>query len=320
MSTTTAPGRRAGPRLRRRARRLRRPSPRAIVIVGLVLAVLVGVWFWLRDSSLVAVRRVSVVGVSGADARAIRARLRETGMTMTTLDVSTSRLRQAVARYPAVRGITVATEFPHGLRIHVIEENPLAMLVVGGVTRAVAASGLVLAPPSHGTLPSIPASLPAGTTRVAGPRIRGELAVLAAAPYPLLARIGEAEVERGRGLVATLRRGPTIIFGDASQLAAKWRAAVAVLADSGSAGASYVDVTFPRRPVAGGGRAAAALVVTTPSAATTPSGTGAPTTTAPSGTATAPTTLTSTSGGATTPPVAPTTGTTPGTTGTVPSP
>jgi hypothetical protein len=40
-------------------------------------------------------------------------------------------------------------------------------------------------------------------------------------------------------------------MGDTRRLAAKWRAVVAVLADPGSVGASYIDVTDPGRPAAG---------------------------------------------------------------------
>ena len=42
-------------------------------------------------------------------------------------------------------------------------------------------------------------------------------------------------------------------FGDAPSARAKWLAAAAVLADPGSAGASYIDVTDPVRPAAGAG-------------------------------------------------------------------
>jgi hypothetical protein len=52
--------------------------------------------------------------------------------------------------------------------------------------------------------------------------------------------------------VAQLRNGPSIYFGDPSRLEAKWASATLVLADSGSNGAVYIDVTDPNRPVAGG--------------------------------------------------------------------
>ena len=48
-----------------------------------------------------------------------------------------------------------------------------------------------------------------------------------------------------------LRDGPQLYFGDAGRLTAKWDSAVAVLANSSSAGAAYIDVTDPSRPAAG---------------------------------------------------------------------
>ena len=54
--------------------------------------------------------------------------------------------------------------------------------------------------------------------------------------------------------MAQLRNGPSIYFGDATQLGAKWTAAAEVLADSGSAGAAYIDVTDSRAARRGRGQ------------------------------------------------------------------
>jgi len=77
--------------------------------------------------------------------------------------------------------------------------------------------------------------------------------LLAAAPQRLLGRVSQATSVTLHGLVAQIRDGPSIYFGDASRLSAKWIAASAVLADSKSAGAIYIDVTDPQRPAAGAG-------------------------------------------------------------------
>ena len=71
---------------------------------------------------------------------------------------------------------------------------------------------------------------------------------LASAPSQLLSRIGQVTTVASHGLVAQVRGGPSIYFGDPTELSAKWIAAVAVLGDPGSAGALYVDVTDPQRP------------------------------------------------------------------------
>ena len=55
-----------------------------------------------------------------------------------------------------------------------------------------------------------------------------------------------------QGIVIELEDGPEIIFGDADCADEKWTAAVRVLADVDAAGATYIDVRLPERPVAGG--------------------------------------------------------------------
>jgi cell division protein FtsQ len=251
------------PPIRRRAalpRRRRALSPGArLAIVALVAlaGVLVGAWFWLRDSSLVAVRRVTVTGVSGADAPQIRSSLLAAARNMTTLDVQMKELRSAVAPYPIVKSLRVSTQFPHGIRIHVIEQIPVGAVVVDGQTTPVAADGTLLhdVVPDR-TLPRIPLKVPPGGAQVSDPTARQAVSLLAAAPSRLLAKVSQVTSDPSHGLEAQIRGGPAIYFGDATRLRAKWIAAVAVLDDPGSAGASYIDVTQPARPAAGVGGSA----------------------------------------------------------------
>jgi hypothetical protein len=65
-------------------------------------------------------------------------------------------------------------------------------------------------------------------------------------------RVESIALEPGRGVVAQLQHGPAIYFGQPGDLARKWQAAVAVLAQRASQGATYIDVRMPDRPVAGG--------------------------------------------------------------------
>jgi cell division protein FtsQ len=259
-----------------RIRNLRRPSPRTVAVLAAIGALLAGGWLWLRDSSLVSVRRVTVTGVSGPDAGQIRTALVASARTMTTLDVQISQLRTAVAPYPVVKNLQVSTQFPHGLRIQVIEQIPVAAVSVDGRSTAVAADGTLLhdvvASPQ---LPVIPLRVPPAGARLTDPGARGAVAVLAAAPYQLLSHLTGVTTGGSHGLVAQLRVGPSIYFGDAHQLAAKWAAAIAVLAQAGSAGSSYIDVTDPGRPAAGPG--------STGAAAGTAAASTAPVTTTPAG-------------------------------------
>ncbi len=246
-------GRTRAGRTRTRRRRLPRPGLKLIAALLAVVLVAGGGWLWLRTSSLVGVRQVTITGVSGPDAAAIRSALTGAARGMTTLDVKLSALHTAVRPYPVVKHLTVSTSFPHTMRIQVAEQVPVAEVSAGGRQIAVAADGTLLHDAaSTGPLPTISAPVfPGGTEVDRG--LRPEVRLLAAAPYALLGKVGQVSTDSVHGLVAALRNGPRIYFGDASNLAAKWAAAAAVLASSTSAGASYIDVTDPSRPAAGAG-------------------------------------------------------------------
>jgi cell division protein FtsQ len=233
--------------------RLPRLGPRTLAGLLILAAILVGVFFWVRQSSLVAVRRVTITGVSGPDAAQIRTAIAQAALGMSTIDVDAQRLHEAVAPYPVVHALSLSSHFPHGLTIRVSEQIPVAIVVAGGQRATVAADGTLL--PTGRSTASLPTiTLPSLTAagRVTGVA-REEVGLLAAAPYPLIPRIASADMTSGRGLTVTLRSGPMIVFGTDGQLAAKWRSAVAVLAGPSSAGASYIDVTSPSRPAAGAG-------------------------------------------------------------------
>jgi cell division protein FtsQ len=232
-----------GPRLRRR-----------VVALG-VLALLLTAFYmlWLRDSGLVAVERVEVTGLTGRDADRVRTALDGAARGMTTLHVDQEALENAAAVFPVVQAIEVEADFPSGLKINVIEHRPVALLVSGERRIPVAADGTVLAGlPTEGSLPVIEteAAIPA---RQLEPGVALDAArVAGGAPAVLVGRLAQVERESDRGLVVGIEDGPDLIFGGTDRLAAKWAAAVRVLADPDAAGAEYVDVRLPERPAAGG--------------------------------------------------------------------
>lgn len=266
------------------APRLRLVLALCVVLAGLLL----GAWLWVRDSSLVAVNQVTITGNVGSEAPAIGSALRSAARNMTTLDVQMGPLRTAVAPFPEVLRLRVRTIFPHRMVIDVVEQRPVAVVEVAGRQVAVAADGTILRSAAiSSTLPMIPLSvLPVGP-RLSSGQAADAVALLAAAPYQFLSRISQVTTDRTNGLVAQLRNGPSIYFGDRSRLLAKWAAVTAVLGDPSSAGAAYIDVTDPSRPAAGAGSPAASSGAGSPAGS---SGAGSPAASSGAGSAAAPAT------------------------------
>ncbi|HTA36738.1 MAG TPA: FtsQ-type POTRA domain-containing protein [Solirubrobacteraceae bacterium] len=224
----------------------------AAIVALIAMPLLAGGWLWFRGSSLVAVNSVRVSGVHGADASQIDAALTAAARRMSTLDVDTAALRAAVAAYPIVSNVRVSTSFPHAMRIDVIEQPAVAAIDVDGVKTAVASDGDVLGP-AHvsGALPTLTAKIQLS----AGERVRNHsllaaLSVLGAAPAAL-AKDVQSAYSGAKGLTLVLSGGVRAYFGDATRPHAKWISLARVLADSSSAGASYIDVRMPERPAAG---------------------------------------------------------------------
>jgi cell division septal protein FtsQ len=264
--------------------RLLPPRLRSMHTLVLVLAVgLVGWlgWTWYRGSSFVKVEHVTVTGLSGPDVPQIRDALSSAALQMTTLDMNIGKLESAVSRYPYVRKLTVRGQGAHGVVIRVAEQVPVATIEAGGQAQVVDADGTLLPQSTtHGLLPTVPlTSAPAGAT-ITTAGARAAIAVLAAAPYALLAHVASATSSSAHGVIVQLRRGPQLYFGPTVQLAQKWMAAVAVLQNKNSVGASYIDLTDPQRPAAGVGVSpshAAALGLAS-GGATTTAGIGTPAT------------------------------------------
>ncbi|MET0305420.1 MAG: cell division protein FtsQ/DivIB [Solirubrobacterales bacterium] len=145
----------------------------------------------------------------------------------------------------AIRDSTVAARL----------EVPRATATIGTGSDAIAVGpdGQVLAwiPLSEDALlPYLPlSSVPKGG-RLAGPVLE-QARVLGAAPAALRPYI-ESSYYGESGVDVKLRSGIELRFGDASQVAAKWKAAAAVLADPSITALDYVDLHAPRRPAAYG--------------------------------------------------------------------
>ncbi len=223
-------------------------------ILSLVAAVIVigGGWIWARDSSLVAVKQVEVIGLSTNEAPQVRRALATAAEGMTTLHFDRSVLNAAVADYPSVAGLRVQTDFPHGVSIEVTEREPIAEVDLAGDVVPVGAGGRLMRGVKPSTrLPVLHASRLAPGGRLTDPKALAAVSVLAAAPTPLRRKISRIWSSK-KGLTLDMRAGPQLVFGTASRPEAKWIATARVLAEPSSAGAVYLDVRVPERVAAGG--------------------------------------------------------------------
>jgi cell division protein FtsQ len=232
---------------------IQRPTVIKWSIIGAIVAVLLGAgWFLLRDSSLVGVTEVEIHGLHSSQTPMVRSALESEAKEMTTLHVRTDALKQAVAKYSSVADLKVESHFPHKLTINVVERVPVAIYASKSGRFPVNADGLLLRGLSvRGRLPAIRSKAIVTGDRVTHAGDKALLQMLGAAPKPLRERVKRAEFEK-RGIAVDMHSGPRLIFGGPTKLKAKWDAVIRVLADPGSAGATYIDVRLPERVGVGG--------------------------------------------------------------------
>jgi cell division protein FtsQ len=223
------------------------------VLLGLVL-MLAGLalgWLWFRDSSFAAVKQVTVTGSTSSEDVQVRSALEAAARGMSTLHPDDKALTEAVEPFASVASLRVRADFPHDLRIEVVEHEPVAMLQSGGGRTPATGAGLLLDGVQAKDLPTVTSKAPVHDGRVEDRRALAALKVAAAAPGELRER-AERLFWTADGLSVDLRNGPELIFGSAREARTKWTAAARVLAEETSAGATYLDLRVAKVVAAGG--------------------------------------------------------------------
>lgn len=228
-----------------RARRRRRS------IVGLVVAVLCAGVVAVAFSPLLDVDHIAVDGLEVGSLDAVLAAA-NVGPDDQMVQVDLAGARQGVRSLPWVRSATVTREWPSTVRIVVTEEEPAALLVVGGSTHVVSTTGRLLGADSAPEgLPELHLEQfePVGEAPLR--EVSGE--VLAAAL--MLHRAGDgfraafqsATLDADGSLSVAVDSGATIRFGRSDDLATKLVAAEAVLGQVESECWRFIDVREPTR-------------------------------------------------------------------------
>jgi cell division protein FtsQ len=238
--------------------RLRFPLGRTLVGVGVVVGVLSLGYLAARSTSIFALQSVAVSGARGAAEADVRAALRPLdGESLVTVDTDT--VERQLSALPSVRAAQVDRAFPHGLRVVVIPERPVAVLRSGRAAWVLAGSGRVIRNTDSNTNRRLPRIwLAAGAVFEPGatlalPTASRALRAIASLParFPVQVRTARAT---GDSIVLALSIGMEVRLGSADDLDAKLAAAAAVLRGlsvSERAEFDYLDVSLPERPVAG---------------------------------------------------------------------
>ncbi len=225
---------------------------RGAIAFWLCVPLVLGALLLVRNSSVVAVENVKIVGLGGYYEKEARHALETEALTMSTLNVDEGMLQDSLAEFVDLAGIKTATDFPHGLTVYVSVRRPVAAARVGGRLVGVTAGGLVLESTRKlSLLPRIDVRGPVKDNRMRGAEPLQLLTVLGAAPDVLLRRVKTIKYG-ARGVVVTLDKGTQLIFGSTALAGMKWRSAAAVLADPAAKGARYVDLRVADRPALGG--------------------------------------------------------------------
>lgn len=251
--------------LRPNTARLRAPSRWTLLVSFLLLAAIVAGGFMLmRNSSLVEVREVKVVGLSGHYDKDARSAVVAEAMQMTTVNFNAERVQEAAAGFVDVAGVTVETDFPHGATIYLDVRRPVLVARLNGRTVTLSQEGEVItAATSVAGLPKIETSGSVVNNRVTGGKALAAAKLLGAAPDVLMRKVDA--IKWGKfGIVVSMAKGPDLYFGTSEDATLKWRDAATVLASDAATGASYLDLRVPGRPAVGGLGAAPSTITGQP--------------------------------------------------------
>ncbi len=211
--------------------RRRRIRALVLVLAGLLLA---GVVWAVFFSSLLAVKSVRVVGAEGVQAdQVIAAAQVSVGTPLVRLD--TAQAQAGVLALPWVSGVEVRRGWPNEVVLAVTTRVPIAALA--GSNQVVDAAGA-----TFDVLGVPPASLPSVSAKGVG--LETAMAVLAALPADLAARVVSVTASTRDDVGLVLRSGAQVRWGSSEQAEFKAEVLRALLRNK----REVYDVTAPELP------------------------------------------------------------------------
>jgi cell division protein FtsQ len=229
------------------------PSGRSLLLAFAVLGAVLLALVVARETSLFAVREISVSGASPGLASQVRKTLSDrAGTSLFGLDVGSARL--AVDALPAVASASFDRAYPHTLRVTIVPERPVAVARQGATAYLVSERGRVVARVDRKAAPELARIWVARDVRLdPGAFVGGDLLTAVGAVAPLAGTrfpTRVVSVTTADGLTLRLRSGLELRLGDTKDVDLKLAVAARVLRAL-PAGSGYLDVSVPDRPVAG---------------------------------------------------------------------
>lgn len=229
------------------------PSARSLAVgIGLI-AVAIGGYAVLRESSAFAIRHIEVRGASPTVAAQVRKSLAPVrGRSLLGLDGGA--LARRVDDLPTVESVAYDRSFPHTLRLEVVPELPVAVLHRGTETWLLSRRGRVIGRIPAGTHADLARIwVPSRTAVSAGDFVSTDDALTVARSLALArhfpAHIATAALVHGQ-LTLRLRSGLELRLGEPNDVRLKLAIVRRALGRL-PAGTTYLDVSLPGRPVAG---------------------------------------------------------------------
>lgn len=233
--------------------RTRLRALQVLLAAAALVALAGGAYVAARQTSLFALHRIEVAGAPPAVAARVRAVLRPyVGRSLVRFDAGAAARR--LSTVAEIADMRFDRAFPHTLKVRVRLERPVAVLRQGADAWLVSSSARVLRRLEHRPFPRLPriwvprsADVAVNST-LGGTGAQGVAALAPLRPLRIKAHVREVRAGDGE-LTLVLASGTELRLGDSGDLRLKLAIAKRLLPLI--AGARYVDVSVPERPVAG---------------------------------------------------------------------
>ena len=234
------------PRVQRRRR-----TGAWLALAALLLAVVGGTVAWrLQKSSYFIVNHIQISGTHSLDQQRVAQAAAALGKPIYRVDAGT--VQRAIEQLPLVESASVSTQWPHTLRISIVERQPWGTWQIGGQNYLVDEQGKVLdivSTPSPRTiydLDAVPGLQPGD--QVDGDAIRLAAQLIEELPASVSQQVTKLEYSSEDGLDVITDRGVQARFGDSQGLDYKLAVWQAIDAKAGVDHVHMIDLRFGDRP------------------------------------------------------------------------